>query len=125
MSPDWAWLLVPALVIPPALGHLYFFILLINVSSAFGMREPTMDRIRMVILGGLLISSGLLLLMHFRSPWWSWGWPLWSYAVLCVIAGLVIWPLNSQLIIKPPAYPRVLRARRSCLTSPAFTVLCA
>ena len=28
MSPDWAWLLVPAVVVPPALGHLYHFILI-------------------------------------------------------------------------------------------------
>ncbi len=41
MSPDWAWLLVLALVIPPALGHLYHFILVVNVGSSFGLQhEP-------------------------------------------------------------------------------------
>ena len=33
------------------------------------------------------ISSALLLWMHLRAPWWTWSWPLWSYAVLCVVSG--------------------------------------
>jgi uncharacterized protein len=100
MSPNWAWLLVLALVVPPALGHLYHVISVINFGSGLGLREPIMDRIRSLLFGTLLASSVLLLWMHLRAPWWTWGWPLWSYAVLCVVSGLVIWPLNSQLILR-------------------------
>ena len=100
MSPDWAWLLVLALVIPPALGHLYHFILLVNVGSGIGLREPVMDRVRDLLFGGLLVSSGLLLWMHLHAPWWSWSPPLFSYAVLCVVTGTLVWPITSQLIIR-------------------------
>ncbi len=99
MSPDWPWLVVLALVVPPALGHLYHFVLIVNVGSGFGLREPLMDKVRALLFALLVISSALLLWMHLRAPWWSWGWPLWSYAVLCVVSGTLIWPLNSLLII--------------------------
>ena len=36
MSPDWPWLVVLALVVPPALGHLCHFVLMINVVSGSG-----------------------------------------------------------------------------------------
>jgi uncharacterized protein len=100
MSPDWAWLFVLALVVPPALGHLYHVILVINVGSSMGLREPIMDRIRSLLFVTLLASSGLLLWMHLRAPWWTWPWPLWSYAVLCAVSGILIWPINSQLILR-------------------------
>jgi uncharacterized protein len=100
MSLEWHWLAVLALVVPPALGHLYHFVLIINVGSSLGLREPLMDKMRSLLFAGLLISSALLLWMHLNAPWWSWGWPLWSYAVLCVVSGTLILPLNSQLIVR-------------------------
>ena len=100
MSPDWPWPVVLALVVPAALGHLYHFVLMINAGSSFGLREPVMDKIRELLFAALVISSLLLLWMHLRTPWWTWGWPLWSYAVLCVVTGTLIWPLNSQLVIR-------------------------
>ena len=62
MSPDWAWLLVLALVIPPALGHLYHFILMINVGSGLGLREPVMDKMRDLLFAGLCDLVGALAL---------------------------------------------------------------
>ncbi len=38
--------------------------------------------------------------MHLQTPWWTWAWPLRSYAVLCVVSGTLIWPINSQLVIR-------------------------
>ena len=73
MSPDWHWLVVLVLVVPPALGHLYHFVLMINVGSGFGLREPVMDKTRELMIAGLMISSALLLWMHLRTPWWTWG----------------------------------------------------
>ena len=46
MSLDWPWPVLLALVIPPALGHLYHFVLLVNWGSGLGYREPVMDRMR-------------------------------------------------------------------------------
>jgi predicted MPP superfamily phosphohydrolase len=100
MSPDWAWLpLALALVIPPAMGHLYHFVVLINIGSGLGLREPVMDRTRDLAFAGLLVSSGLLLGMHLHTPWWGWGGPLWYYAVICVVSGTLIGPLNSLRIV--------------------------
>ena len=62
MSPDWPWLVVLALVVPPALGHLYHFVLSINVGSGLGFREPVMDRVRDSALRGLLDLLGALAL---------------------------------------------------------------
>ena len=73
---------------------------MINVGSGLGFREPVMDRMRDLLFAGSLVSSALLLWMHLRAPWWTWAWPLWSYAVLCVVSGTVIWPLNSLLIVR-------------------------
>jgi uncharacterized protein len=100
MSFDWHWPVLLALVVPPALGHLYHFVLLVNWGSGLGYREPIMDRIRDVFFWALLISSALLLWLHLLTPWWSWSWLLWSYAVLCVVSGTVIWPFNSWRITR-------------------------
>ena len=114
MSPDWHWLVVLALVVPPALGHLYHFVLMINTGSGFGLRETVMDKVRELLFAELAVSSALLLWMHLRTPWWTWGWPLWGYAVLCVISGTLIWPLTSQLIIR--------RRRPSGINGSAVTI---
>ncbi len=98
MSPDWHWPVILGLVVPPALGHLYHFILAINFVSALGFPEKTMTRSRTVIFGCLWVSAAYLLWLHLQSPWWSWSWPLFSYAVVCAVSGLAVWPLNSLLL---------------------------
>ena len=100
MSLDWPWPVLLALAIPPAVGHLYHFVLLVNCCSGLGYREPLMDRMRKLIFGGLLVSSAFLLWMHLHRPWWSWSWPLFSYAVLCMVSGTIICPFNSWLITR-------------------------
>jgi predicted MPP superfamily phosphohydrolase len=84
-----------ALVVPPAIGHFYHFVLLINVTSGLGFREHTMDRARTVLFAGFWASSALLLWAHLHDPWWSWRWPFRSYALLCVLSGMVLSPLAS------------------------------
>src|SRR5262249_50388963 len=91
----WPWPAVVALVLPAGLGHLCHFILAINVCSGLGYRESVMDRIRTALFAGLWASAALLLGKHLQQPWWTWSWPLRSYAVLCVISGTVGWPLAS------------------------------
>jgi predicted MPP superfamily phosphohydrolase len=98
MSLDWPWPVVLALALPPALGHLYHFILIINIGSALGLREPLMDRIRDLLFAALWISSAVLLYLHVHIPWWEWGWPLWGYAALCAVSGAIVWPVNSLMI---------------------------
>ncbi len=98
MSPEWPPLVVFLLVLPPALGHLYHFVLVTNVASGLGFREPAMDRARNVFLAALIASAAFLLWQHVQNPWWNWSWPLKGYALLCVVSGVVIGPLNSAVI---------------------------
>jgi predicted MPP superfamily phosphohydrolase len=96
MSPDWPWPAVVALAIPTGLGHLYHFILAINLASGLGYRESVLDRVRTGLFAGFYASSALLLWRHLHDqPWWIWPWPLWGYAVLCAVSGTVVWPLCS------------------------------
>jgi predicted MPP superfamily phosphohydrolase len=95
MSPDWPWPVILALVVPPAVGHLYHFVLLINFGSGLGIRERPMDRVRAVLFAGFWVSSAVLLWYHWQSPWWRWPWPARIYALLCVASGMVILPLCS------------------------------
>jgi predicted MPP superfamily phosphohydrolase len=98
MSLDWPLPVVLALALPPAAGHLYHFVLLINIGSGLGLRERLMDRIRDMLFVTLFVSAGWLLWMHTRAPWWTWSGPLRAYAVLCAVTGILVWPLNSALI---------------------------
>jgi predicted MPP superfamily phosphohydrolase len=93
MSPDWGWVLVIALAIPPALGHLYHAVLLVNLVSSLGFREALLDRLRALLFLGLCASLVLLTMMHLRAPWWAWPWPWRGYALLCLVSGCVIGPL--------------------------------
>jgi predicted MPP superfamily phosphohydrolase len=90
---DWPWPVILALVVPAAVGHLCHFVLLINVVSGLGYPETAMDHVRSFIFAALWISSAVLLWMHLRDPFWTWPWPLSSYAILCVISGVIVLPL--------------------------------
>jgi predicted MPP superfamily phosphohydrolase len=95
MSPDWPWPVILALVVPPALGHLYHLVLVINVASGLGFRERPMERVRLALLLVFGATSAFLLGKHLHDPWWTWSWPLGSYALLCVVSGTILWPLCS------------------------------
>ncbi len=101
---DWPWPVVLALALPPAIGHLAHFVLLINVLSGLGYSETTMDRVRLFLFAALWLSSAALLWMHLEHPFWTWPWPLFGYAILCVISGLIVVPLASLYLAfrKPP-----------------------
>jgi predicted MPP superfamily phosphohydrolase len=92
---DWLGPVALAILLPAAIGHLWHFVLLINVSSGLGYPESAMNRVRFWLFAALWVSSAVLLWMHLRDPFWTWPWPLESYAVLCVISGAIILPLSS------------------------------
>jgi uncharacterized protein len=92
---DWPWPVVLLLVLPAAIGHLCHFVLLINVASGLGYPESIMDRVRFCLFAAFWVSSGILLWMHVKNPYWNWPWPLLSYAFLCVISGIVFLPAAS------------------------------
>jgi predicted MPP superfamily phosphohydrolase len=98
MSVNWQSAAILALALPPALGHLYHFVLLINIGSGLGFAEPIMDRVRSALFLLFFASAGLLLYGHLREPWWNWAWPLRAYASMCVISGVFIAPLASLRI---------------------------
>ncbi len=63
-----------------------------------------MDRVRFWLFAVLWVSSGFLLWKHLRDPFWTWPWPLMSYAILCLFSGTLGWPLASLYLAlrKPP-----------------------
>jgi hypothetical protein len=91
MSPDWPWPVILVLAAPLAMGHLYHFVLIVNVVSGLGYRESVLDRVRTLLFLALWASSAFLLWKHLESPCWSWPWALWSYALLCLVSGMIIW----------------------------------
>jgi predicted MPP superfamily phosphohydrolase len=95
MSPDWPWPVMLALAAPTAAGHLCHFVLIVNVTSGIGYRERLMDRVRKLLFAGFWASSALLLWKHMHDPWWHWSWPLFGYALLCLVSGTVVWPFAS------------------------------
>ena len=95
MSHEPAWLGLIGAILLPALGHLYHFILAVNVTSGLGFRERALGRIRLVLLAVLLGSAGFLLWKQTSDPWWTWPWTWRAYALLCVASGGIVWPLCS------------------------------
>jgi predicted MPP superfamily phosphohydrolase len=95
MSHDWPWPVMLALAVPTAVGHLCHFVLLINVASGLGLREPLMDRVRTILFAGFWATSAILLWKHMHEPWWRWSWPLGGYALVCLVSGTVLWPAAS------------------------------
>jgi predicted MPP superfamily phosphohydrolase len=95
MSLESAWPGVIAAIFLPALGHVYHFILAVNVSSGLGFRETTLARIRLALCAVFTGSACLLLGQHMADPWWNWGWPWQAYPILCVASGGLLWPLLS------------------------------
>jgi len=95
MSLDWQWLLILAFALPLALGHLYHFVLIINVGSGVGYSERFMERARSVVFTALFVTSAFLIVGHIRDPWWNWAWPFRGYAILCLFSAMVIAPLAS------------------------------
>jgi uncharacterized protein len=95
MNHDWPWLAVIVLAAPAALGHLYHLILAVNIAGGLGLREAVLHRVVLLLFSGFCISAALLLCGHLLSPWWTWAWPLWCYAALCTVSGLLIWPFST------------------------------
>jgi predicted MPP superfamily phosphohydrolase len=95
MSLEWTWVGIIGAILLPAVGHLYHFVLAVNVSSGLGIRESQADRIRAGLFAGLFASAALLLWAHWQSPWWTWAWPCRAYAILCLVSGGLTWPLLS------------------------------
>jgi predicted MPP superfamily phosphohydrolase len=87
------------------------WILTINVGSGLGFRERTMDRIRAALFAGFSVAAVFLLWKHVQNPWWTWPWPLYGYAVLCVTSGTLIWPICSLLLAFRKQPPGVTQTR--------------
>jgi uncharacterized protein len=95
MNPDWHWPVILVLAVPAALGHLYHFVLIINIGSGLGYSESHIHRVRNLVFAGLCASSAFLLWKHVHEPWWTWSWSFLSYAVLCTVSGTLVLPLTS------------------------------
>ena len=103
MSLDPPWLGVLVAIFVPALGHLYHFILTVNITSGWGLRETGLARLRLVLLAIFGASAFVLLASHLRQPWWNWYWPGRAYAWLCLVSGGLLWPLDVAATGDAPA----------------------
>jgi predicted MPP superfamily phosphohydrolase len=95
MSHDWLAPTALLLSVPLAIGHLYHFILAVNVSSGWGVREHVAHQIRLALLAILMGSCLLMASESLDGPWWNWSWPLQGYAWICVFSCLVVLPASS------------------------------
>lgn len=95
MSLDGEPLAGAVLACAPMVGHLYHFVLAINVTSAMGYRETTLDRVRLFTLVFFALVTAWLGWLAMIQPWWTWAWPVRSYAILCLVSGFVIGPWGS------------------------------
>jgi predicted MPP superfamily phosphohydrolase len=95
MSLEPPWLGVLGAIFVPALGHLYHFILAVNITSGWGLRESSLMRLRLMLLLFFGGSAAILLASHLRDPWWNWSWAFRSYAYLCLVSGGIILPFTS------------------------------
>jgi predicted MPP superfamily phosphohydrolase len=121
MRLDWSWTAALATAAPAGLGHLCHLILAVNVVSGLGRPEALLDRLRLLLFSGFWISSVLLLWWHLHAPWWTWPWPFRGYAALCVISGLVIWPVSTldlALRRRPEGIAREAQVRELDLARP-------
>jgi len=98
MTLEWPPLGMAGAVLLPALGHACHFVLALNITSALGLRQRDLDRLRLMLLAVVLVTAGLLLQKHLETPWWLWLWPWRAYAILCVVTGGVLLPVTSILV---------------------------
>ena len=83
---DWPWPVALLLLLAAAIGHLCHFIMAVNIVSSFGYSERVLNRLRSWIFLALWVSSGALLWIHLRTPFWNWPWPFLAYPILCIIS---------------------------------------
>ncbi len=98
MSLEQPWLGALGTLAVPALGHLYHFVLAVNITSGWGLSERNLGRLRLVLLAVVGGSAAFLLCRHLREPWWTWPWPLRGYALLCTVSGGLVLPISSLLL---------------------------
>ena len=83
------------LLIPLALGHVALFVLVVNVLHALGHAEKTLDRAKLALVSAFgLLSAGLAWSVA-RGPLASWSWPVWVYSLICLVAGLFLFPAST------------------------------
>jgi hypothetical protein len=93
MSLDPAWLIVGPLL----LGHVGLFIVATNLLHASGLSDRVLDVLNLILLGTLVILSGLIAGQAVAGPWATWPWILRAYALACLATALVGLPLTTLL----------------------------
>ena len=85
-------------LIPLALGHLSLFILIVNIVHALGHRGPTADRLKIGLLSGFTVGSGILAWEAWQGSLTVWSWPSLLYGIACLSTGLFFLPLSTVLL---------------------------
>jgi predicted MPP superfamily phosphohydrolase len=93
MSLDPAWLIVGPLLV----GHVGLFIVATNLLHASGLSDRVLDMLNLILLGTLVVLSGLIAGQAVAGPWATWPWILRAYALACLATALVGLPLTTLL----------------------------
>src|SRR3954447_8252147 len=90
------------LLAPLAIGHLALFVLIVNVSHAFGHRERTMSLVKLTLLLTYMTGSAVLAWEAWNGPVLAWSWPSLIYALVCILTGVIVFPtLTAYLHHRP------------------------
>jgi uncharacterized protein len=91
MSHDPDWLIVA----PVLLGHVGLFVIVINVVHATGLRERVLDLLKVILLGAIVIVSGLIVSQAVVGPWSTWPGGIRVYTMACLATALVGFPATA------------------------------
>ena len=85
-------------LLPLALGHLSLFVLIVNIVHALGHRGPTADGLKIALLSGFTLGSGILAWEAWQGGFTVWSWPSLLYGFACLSTGLFFLPLSTVLL---------------------------
>jgi uncharacterized protein len=83
------------LLAPILLGHVVFFVLTVNIVHAFGFHERAMKWAKLLILATFSLFGLWIGWSAWSGPVASWSGPAITYGGLCVVSGLVVFPLTT------------------------------
>jgi uncharacterized protein len=85
-------------LVPLAVGHLALFVLVMNVVHGLGYSERVMSRAKLWLLALFAVGSGILGWEIVEGSVRAWSWPSFVYACVCVVTGVLVFPLFSAYL---------------------------
>ncbi len=90
------------LIVPIAIGHLALFTAITNVVHAFGHSDRVMNPVKLLLLFSLSVIAVALGGEAWHGSIWTWSWPAFLYAMVCLAMGLIVFPLSTAYLHHRP-----------------------